>query len=107
MLPLVLTLALSLVGDAHAKKPAKPAPVAAEAAPAPVAPPVVEDPYLWLEEVGADTSLAWVRERNTKSEGELTANPAFAAMEGRILSIMDSDAKIPYVGKMGKHYYNF
>ena len=110
MLALLLPLLLpALVGDAHAK-PAKKAaaPVAVVApAPEPVAAPVVEDPYLWLEDVGADTSLDWVRARNATSEGELTAGPGFAALEARLLANMDSDAKIPYVSKMGKYYYNY
>jgi prolyl oligopeptidase len=76
-------------------------------APAATAAAVAEDPYLWLEDVGGDTSLEWVRARNTKSEGELAAAPGFGALESRLLSIMDSDAKIPYAGKMGKYYYNF
>jgi prolyl oligopeptidase len=67
----------------------------------------VEDPYLWLEDVGGDTSLDWVRAQNTISEGELGAAPGFSALQSRLLSIMDSDAKIPMVGKMGDYYYNF
>ncbi len=68
---------------------------------------LAEDPYLWLEDVGADRSLEWVRARNTVSEGELAAAGSFGALEARLLSILDSDAKIPYPNKMGKHYYNF
>lgn len=83
------------------------APPVAAAAPAAVALPAAEDPYLWLEDVGGDRSLEWVRARNATSEGELTTVPSFGALEGRLLSILDSDAKIPYAGKMGKYYYNF
>lgn len=101
-------LALSLASPAFAK-PARPAPPAsaAVAQPAPQAAAPVEDPYLWLEDVGGDKSLDWVRARNATSEGELAAAPGFAALEARLLSILDSDAKIPFVGKMGKYYYNF
>jgi prolyl oligopeptidase len=66
-----------------------------------------EDPYLWLEDVTGDRSLEWVRARNQTSEGELTGAPGFAPLQDRLLHIMDSDAKIPYVGKMGKYYYNY
>jgi prolyl oligopeptidase len=64
------------------------------------------DPYLWLEQVTADSALDWVRQQNTLSTGELTGNPTFQAFHDRILSILDSDARIPYVDKIGRHYYN-
>jgi len=64
------------------------------------------DPYLWLEEVTADSALGWVRQQNALSTGELTGNPAFQAFHDRILSILDSDARIPYVDKIGRYYYN-
>ncbi len=69
--------------------------------------PAATDPYLWLEEVEADAALAWVREQNAKSEAELAATPAFKALEADILAILDSDAKIPGVQKIGDYYYNF
>lgn len=65
------------------------------------------DPYLWLEDVGGDTALAWVREQNARSEAELAATPAFKQLETDIRAILDSDAKIPGVQKIGDHYYNF
>jgi prolyl oligopeptidase len=66
-----------------------------------------EDPYLWLEEVEGEQALQWVRERNAESERALAGGEAFAALERDLLAILDSDAKIPYVGKIGDHYYNF
>jgi prolyl oligopeptidase len=65
------------------------------------------DPYLWLEDVGGDRALAWVRERNAAAEAELAATPQFKQLESDIRSILDSDAKIPVVEKIGPHYYNF
>ncbi len=65
------------------------------------------DAYQWLEDVGGDKQLAWVRERNAKSEAALAATPEFKKLEGEILSILDSDAKIPGVYKQGEWYYNF
>ena len=64
------------------------------------------DPHLWLEDVGGDKALAWVREQNDASTKELTADPRFEPMRSRILSILDSTARIPYVQKHGAHYYN-
>ena len=65
-----------------------------------------DDPYRWLEAVSADSSLAWVRRQNERSTGALTTDPAFAPLSERIRAILDSDAKIPYVEKIGPHYYN-
>ncbi len=66
-----------------------------------------DDPLLWLEDVTGDRALSWVRERNAESTAELAESPTFRALEQRILSILDSDAKIPMISKIGPHYYNF
>ena len=68
--------------------------------------PQSDDPALWLEDVGGDKALAWVREQNESSQKELTADPRFEPIRSRILSILDSTARIPYVQKHGAHYYN-
>lgn len=65
------------------------------------------DPYLWLEDVTGDKQLAWVREQNARTEAELAGAPGFDKLESDILAVLDSDAKIPYVGKRGEYYYNF
>ena len=67
----------------------------------------VEDPYLWLEDVGGDKPLAWVREHNAASQAAIEAAPGFAKLQSDLLAIMDSDAKIPFVGKQGDYFYNF
>jgi len=69
--------------------------------------PAVEDPYLWLEDVEGERSLAWVREQNHKSQGEIEAAPGFGERRERILAILDSKDKIPTVEKRGRFYYNF
>jgi len=68
--------------------------------------PQSDDPALWLEDVGGDKALAWVREQNETSQKELAADPRFEPIRSRILSILDSTARIPYVQKHGAHYYN-
>ena len=68
--------------------------------------PSSDDPALWLEDVGGDKQLAWVKEQNDSSTKELTADPRFEPIRSRILSILDSTARIPYVQKHGAHYYN-
>lgn len=65
------------------------------------------DPYAWLEDVTGDKSLDWVKQQNAKSEGRLAQTPAFRQMEASIREVLDSDAKIPGVQKIGEYYYNF
>ncbi len=65
-----------------------------------------DDRHLWLEEVTGDAALAWVRARNAESANVLQTGD-FAALEQRILAILDSDARIPDLTKLGSRYYNF
>ena len=65
---------------------------------------VVSDPHAWLEDVEGERQLAWVKQRNASTEAELAATPEFKRLEAEILAILDSDAKIPAVEKIGEHY---
>jgi prolyl oligopeptidase len=65
------------------------------------------DPHIWLEEVAGEKPLAWVRERNSRCVAALGETPDFKTLESRILSILDSKEKIPFVTKIGDRYYNF
>lgn len=69
--------------------------------------PPVSDPYLWLEDVTGEKALDWVRARNAEAEAELASSAGFEQLEAQILAILDSDAKIPVVEKIGDYYYNF
>ena len=89
---LALVLAMSAAGPTAANDAAK--------APAP------EDRYLWLEDVTGEKALDWARARNAESAKVLETGD-FAALEKRILAILDSDDRIPYVEKLGHWYYNF
>jgi prolyl oligopeptidase len=66
-----------------------------------------DDPYLWLEDVMGEKSIAWVKEQNAKSQKELEAQPQFNAIRERILTIVNSRERIPNVQKRGEWYYNF
>src|SRR5262245_36585673 len=66
-----------------------------------------KDPNLWLEEVTGEKALAWVKERNAESTAELAKSPEFKEMNERLLKILDSKDKIPFVSKRGEFYYNF
>ena len=68
---------------------------------------VADDQYAWLEEVTGDKPLQWVKAENAKTEAEIASTPEFKQLESRILAMLDSDAKIPGVQKIGEYYYNF
>ena len=68
---------------------------------------VANDPYAWLEEVQGEKSLEWVKARNARAEAEIAGTPEFKTMEADIRAILDSDARIPGVQKIGAYYYNF
>jgi prolyl oligopeptidase len=70
-------------------------------------PPAGDDPYAWLEKVDDKASLDWVKARNAKAEAEIATTAEFKSLEAEILAILDSDAKIPGVEKIGAYYYNF
>ncbi|AWV06169.1 prolyl oligopeptidase family serine peptidase [Marilutibacter maris] len=67
----------------------------------------LNDRYQWLEDVTGDKPLDWVRSENARTEAELAATPGFKSLESDVRTILDSDAKIPGVQKIGDHYYNF
>ncbi len=93
-----LLLALLLGPALAASQPPTPTPS--------VTPVEAADPYLWLEEVESEAALDWVRAQNERSLGELAQGEAFDALQARLLAILESDARIPYVQKMGKYEYN-
>ncbi len=67
---------------------------------------VQDDRYLWLEDVEGERALSWVREQNAESQKQLESVSGFAALRDDLRAILDSEARIPYVQKIGAHYYN-
>ncbi|MBU6452876.1 MAG: prolyl oligopeptidase family serine peptidase [Cyanobacteria bacterium REEB67] len=65
------------------------------------------DPYLWLEEVSGRRALAWVQKENSITKAKLASQPIFSSIDKRILKILDSKDKVPYVSKHGRFYYNY
>jgi prolyl oligopeptidase len=85
-----------------------PSPVSASAAAsAATATPTVTDPFLWLEDVQGERSLAWVRERNAESQRVLQAQPGFAASQASLLALLNAKYRIPYIARRGDWLYNF
>jgi prolyl oligopeptidase len=66
-----------------------------------------EDPYLWLEDVGGEEALAWVRAQNERTIGELASSAEFERTRAEILEVLDSDDRIPYVQRRGDLLYNY
>ncbi len=95
LLPRLATLSLLLLGTGCMTAPPRPA--AAQ----------VEDPYLWLEDVHGAKPLEWVEQRNAETKQAFASTPEFERTRSRILEVLDSDAKIPAVTKIGDRYYNF
>jgi prolyl oligopeptidase len=65
------------------------------------------DPYLWLEDVEGQKALDWVRAQNDTSQKALTTGRAFTKLRDDLRKILDSDARIPTIEKLGPYYYNF
>ena len=66
-----------------------------------------EDPYLWLEEVLSDEAIVWVEDQNKTTTARLAETDSFKSLKSSILAILDSNERIPYISKLGDHYYNF
>jgi prolyl oligopeptidase len=69
--------------------------------------PTSNDPYLWLEQTRSPRAMDWVHAQNTITKKTFMESPEFTRTRGEILQVLDSDARIPYVHKMGDYYYNF
>jgi prolyl oligopeptidase len=91
---LATVLAASIIA---ACAPNKPRPTSAQ----------TDDPYLWLEDIHGVKPLEWVEQRNAETVQAYANTPAFETTRTQILEVLDSDAKIPGVQKIGERYYNF
>ena len=67
----------------------------------------MNDPYLWLEDVGGDKALDWARARNAVAEKEFMADPRYEPLRRQLLDIFDSKERIPLVQRYGDQLYNF
>ncbi|WP_345376507.1 prolyl oligopeptidase family serine peptidase [Frondihabitans cladoniiphilus] len=66
----------------------------------------LDDENAWLEDIHGEAPLAWAAEQ-TATTLESVAGPEFEALTDRLLEVIDSDDRIPYVSKRGEFYYNF
>lgn len=66
-----------------------------------------DDPYLWLEEIDNPKAIEWVEERNARTVKYFETNTALTQLTQQLKDIMDSEQRIPFIGKVGDRYYNF
>ncbi len=105
-LRLLVPFALLLPGTALVPASALSQDTAPAEDPAEASTATVEDPFLWLEEVEGKQALDFARARNAEVDPAVRSVEGFDALNERLLSLYDSADRIPYVGKMGPHYYN-
>ncbi|MGR2682765.1 prolyl oligopeptidase family serine peptidase [Chromobacterium haemolyticum] len=67
----------------------------------------VDDAYLWLEAIQGQDALQWVKQQNQQTRKALKSHEIFPALKRDILSVLDSDARLPVIEKIGERYYNF
>lgn len=68
---------------------------------------LMDDPYIWLEDVHGDKPLAWVKQENAKSLGQLKADPRYQANYDFVLGVLDAKDRIPYGGLDRGFVYNY
>ena len=66
-----------------------------------------DDPYLWLEATHGARAMDWVKRQNAITEKAFASSPEFDRTRNQVLEVLDSDARIPYVSRMGEYLYNF
>ena len=69
--------------------------------------PTSHDPNLWLENIGGTQQLDWVKQQNAQTVTKYADSEEFKQLDARILEVLDSNERIPMVGKVGDHFYNF
>ena len=65
------------------------------------------DPYLWLENIRGDKSLAWVKHQNARTLKVLASDPDYAKDYTAILSDLDATDRIPFGGLEHQYVFNF
>jgi prolyl oligopeptidase len=92
---LALALSLTLGGMTHAADNTPPAA------------PASNDPNLWLETIDGTKQLDWVKQQNAETVKKYADSAEFKQLDARLLEVLDSNERIPMVGKIGDYFYNF
>jgi prolyl oligopeptidase len=65
-----------------------------------------DDPYLWLEEIDGQHSLAWVEAQNAATLARF-GDASFVADRDTLAAIFDRPANIPLIARRGTRLFNF
>jgi prolyl oligopeptidase len=65
-----------------------------------------DDPYLWLEEINSERSLAWIEPQNAATLARF-GDARFAADRDILAAIFDRPDNIPLIGRRGTRVFNF
>nr|WP_315487002.1 prolyl oligopeptidase family serine peptidase [uncultured Undibacterium sp.] len=66
-----------------------------------------DDKHQWLEDVGGDKALDWVKARNQETRQKLDNDAGFLKLRSDLQVILDSKDRIPGIQKIGNAVYNF
>lgn len=66
-----------------------------------------DDKHQWLEDVGGDKALDWVKARNQETRQKLDNDAGFLKLRSDLQVILDSKGRIPGIQKIGNAVYNF
>jgi prolyl oligopeptidase len=68
---------------------------------------MIDDPFLWLEEIDSPAALAWVRTQNARSLALLESDPRYPALLAEARAVITAPDRIPYPSFLGDHLANF
>ena len=69
--------------------------------------PILDDPYLWLEEVEGERALEWVHTRNKECFDELESDERYGKFLSQAEKLLNAKDRIPYGSIRGEYVYNF
>jgi len=69
--------------------------------------PILDDSYLWLEEIESERALEWVHARNKECFDELETNDQYRVFLSQAEKLLNAKDRIPYGSIRGKYVYNF
>ncbi len=65
------------------------------------------DPYLWLEDVAGERSMAWVDQQNALTRKALEIQPEFSELSARFEKGLTAPDALPFAVRRGAWFYNF
>ncbi len=66
-----------------------------------------EDPFIWLEDIDGEKSMAWVHKQNANTAEQYKAKPMYKEMYEQALATLNNKSRVPTVSQRGEWVYNF